>query len=626
MHSKLKLRPYFLVFFLDIFIVGFVFFLSALFEKHFRGYDFNVPIIIAKSSIHSAIALCLWFFFKVYKRIIRHYFSSDFMNLIGVISLLHLITFTIYFFIYKSTFGVSLSLVLESFLATTLVLILIRYSISFLYEKFMLFQNQTGLKKIMIYGAGESGTILKKAIEASAQKKYIVLGFIDDDNNKISRVLLGAKIYSLQQAVDKFFVHSKVNSIIIATNKLTSKNKSNIVDIALEYKIKVKQVDTISNWLDTDFNLKRLQNINLNDLMGREAVQINNELIQEKLRDKTVFVTGAAGSIGRVLVRKLINNLADVIVCIDFSESALYDLQQEVIKSNRLSQVHFELADIRDRDYLNIIFNKYQPDLVFHAAAYKHVPMMEEFPWQSVATNVLGTWNVAKLSQEFNVEKFVLISTDKAVHPSSIMGLTKRLAEIIIRSLSTDLSPTKFIITRFGNVLDSNGSVVPLFKKQILSGGPVTVTHPDMERFFMTIPEACDLVLEAFTMGKGKEIFVFDMGKPVKIKDLAYNLIKLSGYIPEMDIKIVYTGIRKGEKLSEEMFTNRETFLSTYNKKIFISSESKFSLNVGTQIINELSQLRNYNVSEYKASLKSILEEAESSNLSIEEYKILEAI
>ena len=305
-------------------------------------------------------------------------------------------------------------------------------------------------------------------------------------------------------------------------------------------------------------------------------------------------------------------NNAETIVCIDFSESALYDLQQEIIKKNYASFVHYELADIRDKNYLYFLFNKFKPDVVFHAAAYKHVPMMEEFPWQSINTNVIGTWNVAKLAIEFEVEKFILISTDKAVNPQSTMGITKRLAEIIIRSLSNEFISTKFIITRFGNVLDSNGSVVPLFKRQILKGGPVTVTHPDMERFFMTIPEACQLVLEAFAMGNGEEIFVFDMGKPIKINDLAKNMIRLAGYTPDVDIQIVYTGIRQGEKLSEEMFSNREMFLPTYHQKIFISSEENFSSIIANKIVSKLSQDFNYDAFNYKNLLIELLQEVET--------------
>ena len=624
MLRKLKLRPYFFVFFLDIFLIASTFIFSTLYHnRNLALKKFVDPNLLIKSFIHAGLAILLWLLFKINKRIIKHYRAVDFISLIAVISLLHLISFGIdYLFTVRSLkFGIVVFI--ESFFVTTVALIVLRYTVSFLYEKFISFHNQTPLKKVLIYGAGERGTILKKSIESSLTKKYQVVGFIDDDKNKISRYLLGIKIYSKQEAISKLISQQKVSNIIIATNKISARDKSEFIEKILPYKIKVRQIDAITNWYDTEFNFSKLTNININDLMGREPVAINNNLIIDNLQNKVVFVTGAAGSIGSELVRKLAENNAEIIVCVDFSESAMYDLQQELIKQNYTSNFHFELADIRDKNYLEFLFKKFSPDVVFHAAAYKHVPMMEEFPWQAVNTNIIGTWNVAKLAIEFEVEKFILISTDKAVNPQSTMGTTKRLAEIIIRSLSSQFIITKFIITRFGNVLDSNGSVVPLFKKQILQGGPVTVTHPAMERFFMTIPEACELVLEAFAMGNGGEIFVFDMGKPVKIKDLASNMIRLAGYLPELDIKIIYTGIRKGEKLSEEMFSNKEMFLPTHHEKIFISSEADFSSKVANKIIASVSQNLNYNATAYQSLLRDVLQEMETYNIKTPE---LEAI
>ncbi len=624
MLSKLKLRPYFFVFFLDIFLITVTFISSTLYHnRNLALKKFVDPNLLLKSAIHASLAILLWVIFKINKRIIKHYRAIDFIRLIAVISLLHLIGFGIDYLFTVKILKFGIIVFVESFFVSTVALIVLRYSVSFLYEKFISFHNQTPLKKILIYGAGERGTILKKSIESSIQKKYLVVGFIDDDKNKISRYLLGIKIYSRQEAINKLISQQKVSNIIIATNKISIKDKSDFIENILPYKVKVRQVDSFTNWYDTEFNFSKLANININDLMGRESVSINNNLINDSLQNKVAFVTGAAGSIGSELVRKLAENNAKTIVCIDFSESSLYDLQQELLKRKFSSRFYFELADIRDINYLEFLFSKYSPDVVFHAAAYKHVPMMEEFPWQAINTNVVGTWNVAKLAIEFEVEKFILISTDKAVNPQSTMGTTKRIAEILIRSLSSEFISTKFIITRFGNVLDSNGSVVPLFKKQILQGGPVTVTHPEMERFFMTIPEACQLVLEAFAMGNGGEIFVFDMGKPIKIKDLAANMIRLSGYVPDIDIKITYTGIRKGEKLSEEMFSNRETFLPTYHEKIFISSEATFHSKVANRIINKLSQNLNYNSLSYQALLKEVLVDAEKLNVEID---ILEAV
>jgi nucleoside-diphosphate-sugar epimerase len=624
MLSKLKLRPYFFVFFLDIVLIAVTFISSTLYHnRNLALKKFVDPNLLVKACIHTGLAILLWLVFKINKRIIKHYRAIDFIRLITVISLLHLISFGIDYLFTVNSLKFGIVVFVESFFVSTVALIVIRYSVSFLYEKFISFHNQAPLKKILIYGAGERGTILKKSIESSINKKYLVVGYIDDDKNKISRYLLGTKIYSKQEAISKLISQQKVSNIIIATNKISIKDKSDFIEKVLPFKVKVRQIDSFTNWYDTEFNFSKLATININDLMGRDSVAINNDLIISSLQNKVAFVTGAAGSIGSELVRKLVENNAETIICIDFSESALYDLQQELIKKNTTTVIHYVLADIRDKTYLEFLFKKYLPNVVFHAAAYKHVPMMEEFPWQSINTNVLGTWNVAKLSIDCEVEKFILISTDKAVNPQSIMGTTKRLAEILIRSLSTDYIHTKFIITRFGNVLDSNGSVVPLFKKQILQGGPITVTHPDMERFFMTIPEACHLVLEAFAMGNGGEIFVFDMGKPIKIKDLAANMIRLAGYVPNVDINIIYTGVRKGEKLSEEMFSNRETFLPTHHDKIFISSEATFYSKVANRIISKLTQNLSYNSFNYQILLNEVLADAEKLNV---ENEILEAV
>jgi len=618
MLNKFKLRPYFFVFFLDIFLITATFVSSTLYHnRNLALKKFVDPNLLLKSSIHAGLAILLWLLFKINKRIIKHYRAIDFISLIAVISLLHFVSLGIDYLFTVNSLKFGIVVFVESFFVTTVALIVLRYSVSFLYEKFISFHNTVPLKKILIYGAGERGTILKKSIESSINKKYLVVGFIDDDKNKISRYLLGIKIYSQQEAIHKLISQQKVSNIIIATNKFQVKYKSEFIEKILPFKVKVRQIDSISNWYDTEFSFSKLANININDLMGREPLSINNDLIIENLQNKVAFVTGAAGSIGSELVRKLAENNTETIVCIDFSESALYDLQQELIKKNHSSTFHYELADIRDKNYLEFLFQKFTPNVVFHAAAYKHVPMMEEFPWQAINTNIVGTWNVAKLSIEFEVEKFILISTDKAVNPQSTMGTTKRLAEIIIRSLSNEFIATKFIITRFGNVLDSNGSVVPLFKKQILQGGPVTVTHPEMERFFMTIPEACQLVLEAFAMGNGGEIFVFDMGNAVRIKDLANNMIRLAGYVPDLDIKIIYTGIRKGEKLSEEMFSNKEMFLPTHHHKIFISSEADFHSKIANRIIGKLTNNYSYNSTLYQKLLKDILAEVETYNTEI---------
>ena len=347
--------------------------------------------------------------------------------------------------------------------------------------------------------------------------------------------------------------------------------------------------------------------------MNRASIQLHDEHVINVARDKIILVTGAAGSIGSEIVRKLSEHKAALIICLDFSESALYDLEQDLNRKFPLINYEFILADIRNKQLLETVFNKFSPTFIYHAAAYKHVPMMEEFPWEALQTNVFGTLNLIKLSIAHEVEKFVFISSDKAVNPTSIMGASKRLAEIIVQGHSSPAHHTSFVVTRFGNVLGSNGSVVPLFKKQIQYGGPVTVTHPEMVRFFMTIAEACQLVLEASVMAKGGEIYVFDMGEPVKIVDLARNMIRLAGYIPDQDIKVEFIGERQGEKLYEEVFSKNEKIKETHHGKIMISQEQQHTMEEVEEIIINLKTLENsYNAGQYKLMIKKLLPEFKS--------------
>jgi FlaA1/EpsC-like NDP-sugar epimerase len=338
-----------------------------------------------------------------------------------------------------------------------------------------------------------------------------------------------------------------------------------------------------------------------------------DEHVVENLKDKVVMVTGAAGSIGSEIVRKLSEHDATLIICVDFSESALYDLEQELKRKHPKVDYRFILTDIRNEVLMENVFIEYSPNFIYHAAAYKHVPLMEQFPWEAVQTNVFGTWSIVKQAIRFKAEKFVFISSDKAVNPTSVMGATKRLAEIIVQAFYSSKSSTCFVVTRFGNVLGSNGSVVPLFKKQIQAGGPVTVTHPEMIRYFMTIAEACQLVLEASVMADGGEVFVFDMGEPVKIVDLAKNMIRLAGYTPDLDIKIEFIGERPGEKLYEEVFSKNEKMKETHHEKIMISKESMVQLREAENIISKLKSLEGFYEPElFRVVIKDLIPEYQS--------------
>ena len=377
------------------------------------------------------------------------------------------------------------------------------------------------------------------------------------------------------------------------------------------FNIKIKELPSIEKWYTNNFNLHQLESIQVNDLLGREPISLLNEQVKEMCEGKVIMITGAAGSIGSELVRKVSKRNPAVIICVDQAETPLHALMLEMDASLNLNtKFVYVIADIRDQERITHLFNNHQPEIVFHAAAYKHVPMMEENPYEAITTNILGTKILAETAVSCGVEKFVMISTDKAVNPTSIMGVTKRIAEGFVQALNRVSKSTEFITTRFGNVLGSNGSVVPIFKRQIAEGGPVTVTHPDMVRYFMTIPEACELVLEAGTMGKGGEVFVFEMGDPVKIYDLAKNMIRLAGFIPEKDIKISFTGMRKGEKLYEELFVDNDKMLPTHHPKIKIGKVKQYEMGYLINAIHELHEIACHDdIQATKEELKSIVPE-----------------
>lgn len=464
-------------------------------------------------------------------------------------------------------------------------------------------------RKIIIFGAGESGLLTKRALDCVANLKYDIIAFIDESPILHGTKIEGIPVYDITE-LPKLLTSYDITNVILSIQNLSAVKKQYIVDVCLPYNIKVLSVPLFTNWINGELSLKQIKNIQIEDLLERDPIQLNDENIKKELSDKTILVTGSAGSIGSELVRQIIKFNPKKIILFDQSESPLYDMDVSLASS----QVYHEpvIGDIRNIDRLNTIFEKYKPQIVFHAAAYKHVPLMENNVYEAVLTNVVGTKNVADLSLRHNVEKFVMVSTDKAVNPANIMGATKRIAELYIQLIQK--ISTKFIITRFGNVLGSNGSVVPLFKKQIEAGGPVTVTHPDITRFFMTIPEACQLVLEAGSIGNGGEIFIFDMGKPVKILDLAKKMIKLSGLILDEDIHITYTGLRPGEKLFEEVLMNSENTIPTNNKQIVIAKIQEVDPSFINNFILLLDSLETQNDLLIVQNMKKIVPEFISNN------------
>lgn len=434
-------------------------------------------------------------------------------------------------------------------------------------------------RRIMIYGAGDIGLATKKALEIDQDAKMLILGFLDDNISKVGKSLDGLKIYSPELAFRKLMAHHRVDEMILAVHNLPAERKERLFEFCSARGVKVTIIPPLQEWINGIFRINQLKELTIESLLERDEISIDNFSAKRMYTEAVMLVTGAAGSIGSEICRQLLNYPIVQLVLLDQSESALHDLKLELEGVNKHIDICVEVASVRDKQRIDAIFDRYRPNFVFHAAAYKHVPIMEYFPSESVLTNVKGTRIVADAALKYEVQKFIMVSTDKAVNPTNIMGACKRVAEMYIQSLADRSSSTCFITTRFGNVLGSNGSVVPLFKKQILQGGPVTVTHPDVTRYFMTIPEACRLVLEASVMGNGGDIFVFDMGKPVKIIDLARKMIRLAGYTPGKDMEIKFTGLRPGEKMYEELFKESEELLATHHplimkaRKTTISSE-----------------------------------------------------
>ncbi|CAN5484148.1 nucleoside-diphosphate sugar epimerase/dehydratase [soil metagenome] len=449
---------------------------------------------------------------------------------------------------------------------------------------------------VVIFGAGKFGQFTKQIINHETGANIKVVAFLDDDPRRIGKIIDGVKIFNAKTEITDILDNLNVNELIISIYNLTLERKNEIVDICLKYNVKVRTVPPTEKWVKGELSVNQIKDVKIEDLLGRESIVLDNKSVRDEIRGKCICVTGAAGSIGSEIVRQVIVHKPDSILLIDQGETALYELNNEISKLKADVKVALLIADVCNYDRIDRVFSFYKPDMVFHAAAYKHVPMMENNPSEAILCNVLGTKNMADVALKHKVKKFVMISTDKAVNPTSVMGASKRIAEIYVQSLNIynnrlGIGETCFITTRFGNVLGSNGSVIPLFKKQIESGGPITVTHPEMTRYFMTIPEACQLVLEAGVMGNGCEIFIFDMGKAVKIVDLAKKMVQLSGMRLGKDIDLVFTGLRDGEKLYEELLNNTENTIPTHHSKIMIAKVREYSFVEVEENIKQLIEL-----------------------------------
>lgn len=439
--------------------------------------------------------------------------------------------------------------------------------------------KNTDISRVLIIGAGCAGEMVVKELEKNPQLNKKAVAIIDDDITRIGDQVSGVDIVGTRNSILKIVKLYKIDEIIFSIANISKKGKKEIIDICKNTNCKIKTIPGIYEIIDGKVDIKQVRDVEIEDLLGREPIEVDFNLMGSYIQDSTILVTGAGGSIGSELCRQIANIRPKKLIMLDNYENNLYSIQQELIRKYGDSiKMIAVVASIREQKRMEKIFDKYRPEVVFHAAAHKHVPLMENSPGEAIKNNIFGTLNVAMLSSKYNVKRFLLISTDKAVNPTNVMGATKRAAEMIIQSLNEE-SRTEFVAVRFGNVLGSNGSVIPLFKKQIEEGGPVTVTHPKIIRYFMTIEEAVGLVIQAGGMAKGGEIFVLDMGEPVKILDLAKNLIRLSGFEPDVDIKIVFTGLRPGEKLYEELLMSEEGLLDTKHKKIFIGRPIDFDKN-----------------------------------------------
>lgn len=516
--------------------------------------------------------------FSSYAGIIRHTGLSDLRKLMkstaAAAGILVVISLALRFLPISNANIIPLAVIIIHLLLTFVFLAGSRFFVKLVYQNAV--RTKMHEKRVIIYGAGYSGLITKNALETDTAHRHKVVAFLDDDPQKTGKSINDIPVLRPDEKFCPLATKLAVDELIIAIPNLSVLKKSRIIEMCLECNLQVRHIPPLNAWIDGSFSFKQIRNVNIEDLLGRDPIHLDLALIRKRVRNKVVMVTGAAGSIGSEIVRQLLQYEPVKLVLIDQAETAMYDLEMDIrnMKLDFHFDINFQICDITNLPKITKIFQIFQPDIVYHAAAYKHVPLMEKNPQEAVWCNLFGTRNLVDLSMAYDVERFVFISTDKAVNPTNVMGATKRAAEIYVQNqaLRHPEYRTRFITTRFGNVLGSNGSVIPLFMKQIESGGPVTLTHKDITRFFMTIPEACQLVLEASAMGNGGEIFMFDMGERVRIYDLARKMITLSGFVPDKDIAINIVGLRPGEKLHEELLGELENTLPTYHPKIMIAS------------------------------------------------------
>jgi FlaA1/EpsC-like NDP-sugar epimerase len=557
---------------IDVLLTAGVFILA-----HFIRFELSVTVdvsaLLLQTGFMCLLALVAFMSFNTFRGVIRETTVKDASKIIyaTMLQLLLALSAVQVLNTWWPEYGLDIpnSVLIINWLLLTVVLVIARFVFKYLYSRL---QGQKSFQKnALIYGAGNSGVLTLQAIESDYHSAYRVLGFMDDDARKCKKQINRMPIYYAGDVNEALMAELQIHTVIISIQNIGVKPLQIIVDRLLACRVKVQIVPPVTKWLEGNLQPHQIKPLEIDDLLNRAPIALFNQKLNGWLAQKTVLITGAAGSIGAELVRQVSACDYRRLILVDQAESALYDIEQELQRLGK-TEVYACVADVCDTDSMALIFESHRPQLVIHAAAYKHVPLMEQNPYRAIRTNLRGTKVVADLALEYGTEDFLLVSTDKAVNPTNIMGATKRAAELYLTALAQNQQGMTITITRFGNVLGSNGSVIPLFKQQLQQGGPLTVTHPDIIRFFMTIAEACTLILEAGVMGKGGEIYVFDMGDPVRIFDLAKRMIELSGLRYPQDIDIKVTGLRPGEKLYEELLADKEQTLPTHHPKIMIAA------------------------------------------------------
>jgi FlaA1/EpsC-like NDP-sugar epimerase len=614
--KNFSIVPKFVILLLDLGATVTALFIAILIQQNVALRAINWEHVVNSMFLILLVNSLVFTTTKCYTGIVRYTGVQDAVRIAGAVALSSFVILVINTLALGYSTILSLTTLVISLYTVFTFLFLISYRVLVKYL-FAYAKNYKMKKKhVVIFGAGDTGVATQRVLENDGQSNIQIIAFIDDDKKKGSKNLNGAPIVTFASFKELANVQP-IDELIIASYSLPTKRKNEIVDFCLDHDIKALSVPPYSKWAEGKFTSRQLQSIKIEDLLERDPININNNQIKSQIKGKRILVTGAAGSIGSEIVRQLIPYAPELIILCDQAETPLHSLELELLENgNRINCLSY-LADITNKSRMESLFEEFKPQYVYHAAAYKHVPMMELCPTEAVRNNVVGVKLIADLSVKYNVDRFVMISTDKAVNPTNVMGASKRMAEMYVQALSKQEGiGTKFITTRFGNVLGSNGSVIIRFKEQIEKGGPVTVTHPNITRYFMTIPESCQLVLEAGSMGNGGEIFVFDMGQPVAIADLAKKMIRLYGLIPNIDINITYSGLRPGEKLYEELLNDEENTTQTYHDKILIAKVRDVSFDLVYQSTIELENILNTSNDEMQlvSKMKELVPEYISNN------------